>query len=152
MASARATGDAAYLRLAERLAGAYLAALGDSVVPPWDLDDRDPGRPEDSSAAAVVASALLDLGALHPDPEAGRRFEARAVATLEGLCRDYLARDPSHRGLLRHGCYSRPHGDGVDSAVLFGDFYFVEALAKAVLPGRLVPAAEGRLTAAPSRS
>jgi unsaturated chondroitin disaccharide hydrolase len=144
VATALATGKREYLDLAERLAERYVARLGGAAVPPWDFDDPDPRRPEDSAAAAVVASALLDLGAAHPDADAGRRWTARAVATLEALCRDYLAREPGHRGLLRHGCYSRPHGDGVDSAVMFGDFYFVEALCKLLLPGRLVASAGDR--------
>jgi unsaturated chondroitin disaccharide hydrolase len=55
---------------------------------------------------------------------------------LQELCRDYLARKSDHRGLLMHGCYSRPHSEGTDSAVLFGDFYFVEALCKVLLPGK----------------
>ena len=38
-----------------------------------------------------------------------------------------------------HGCYSRPHNEGVDSATMFGDFYFVEALCKAMMPGRFRP-------------
>ena len=61
----------------------------------------------------------------------------RAHAMLECLCRDYLARGEKHRGILKHGCYSKPHNEGIDSAVLFGDFYFSEALCKSVLLGRL---------------
>lgn len=137
-ATTRATGKREYLDLAERLAARYAERLGERAVPPWDFDDPSPRPPEDSAAAAIVASALIDLGALHPDREAGDRWTARAAGTLEALCRNYLARDPGHRGLLRHGCYSRPHRDGVDSAVMFGDFYFVEALCKLVLPGRFV--------------
>jgi unsaturated chondroitin disaccharide hydrolase len=142
VATAQATGKRAHLDVAERLAARYLARLGERAVPPWDFDDPAPRPLEDSAAAAIVASALVDLGALHPDPAAGARYTEHAMATLEALCRDYLARDPGHRGLLRHGCYSWPHHDGVDSAVMFGDFYFVEALSKVVLPGRFVAAAE----------
>ena len=58
---------------------------------------------------------------------------------LESLCGPTLAREAAHRGLLKHGCYSKPHEDGVDSAVLFGEFYFVEALMTVMLPGRFRP-------------
>jgi unsaturated chondroitin disaccharide hydrolase len=53
-----------------------------------------------------------------------------------------LARGPD-RGLLRHGCYSKPHDDGTDSEVLFGDFYFARALCRLLMPGAfaLVPTA-----------
>lgn len=140
VATARATGKTVYLTLAEALARRYFDRLGDRAVPPWDFDaPSGAGCPEDSSAAAIMSSALLDLAALHPDPAAGAAWQARALATLTALCRDYLAREPGHRGLLKHGCYSKPHNEGVDSAVVFGDFYFAEALSAALRPGRFRP-------------
>ena len=143
VATAAATGVHDYLALAERLADRYLQRMGNDLVPWWDFDDPAiPRAPRDSSAAAIVSSALLDLAALHPDPASGGVWLRRAQAMLECLCNDYLARGGAHRGILKHGCYSKPHDEGIDSAVLFGDFYFAEALCKSVLPGRLreVPA------------
>ncbi len=143
VASYAATGARAHLEQAERLAEYWRRRTGDDPVPYWDFDDPAiPDAPRDSAAAAITASALLDLAALHPDPAAGARWRAVAEATLDALCRHYLAREPGHRGLLRHGCYSRPHNIGADAAVLFGDFYFAEALCTVVMPGRLrrVPA------------
>lgn len=140
VATARATGKPEYVTLAEALARRYFDRLGDRAVPPWDFDaPAGPDCPEDSSTAAIMSSALLDLAELHPDPAAGAAWRARALATLTALCRDYLAREESHRGLLKHGCYSKPHNDGVDSAVIFGDFYFAEALSAALRPGRFRP-------------
>jgi unsaturated chondroitin disaccharide hydrolase len=138
-ASAKATGNCVYLAVAETLAEYYLNRLAeaDAMVPLWDFDD--PGRPDtlrDSSAAAIVASAMLDMAALQPDPVKGKRWQALGLSMLGELCRDYLARESGHRGLLKHGCYSKPHHESTDSAVLFGDFYFVEALCKVLLPGK----------------
>jgi unsaturated chondroitin disaccharide hydrolase len=143
--TARETGDLEYLHRAERLAKTYIDRLGGAQVPPWDFDDPDPGRVYDSAAAAIVASALIDLGALHPDAGAGRRWSGHALAMMEALCRDFLAREPQHRGMLKHGCYSMPHRDGMDSATMFGDFYFIEALSKLAMPGRFVPEARWRV-------
>lgn len=142
-ATARATRKYEYLALAERLAQYYLVRLDSSLVPYWDFDDPEiPNAPRDSSAAAIVASALLDVAALHPEPERARMWNAHAIAMLTSLCQNYLARNSQHRGLLLHGCYSRPHRKGEDSTVLFGDFYFTEALCKLLLPGKLVPIPE----------
>ena len=139
-ASARASGKLEYLRLAERLAEYFLGRLDASLIPFWDFDDPAiPDAPRDTSAAAIVASALLDLADLHPERAAGAAWAERALSLLEALCGEPLARDPGQRGLLKHGCYSKPHEDGVDSAVLFGDFYFVEALLSALMPGRFRP-------------
>src|SRR5665213_1036809 len=136
-ATARATGNQAYLEQATRLAEHYLKRLGESCVPPWDFDDPAvPPTIRDSAAAAMVSSAMLEIYALHPNLQDQKLWRERALAMLDGLCKDYLARSSAHRGLLMHGCYSRPHNEGVDSATMFGDFYFVEALCKLTMPGR----------------
>jgi unsaturated chondroitin disaccharide hydrolase len=85
-----------------------------------------------------MAAALLDVGALHPDPLSRERWKGEAVRLLQNLVDCCLARDPKHRGLLLHGCYSKPHNIGVDAAVMFGDYYFIEAIARLQLPGKLV--------------
>lgn len=140
-ATARATGEGAYLTQAERLSNHYLERLASAIVPPWDFDDpAAPDTLQDSAAAAIVSGALLDIAALHPDTSARQVWRERALSMLEGLCDRYLARSTKQRGLLLHGCYSRPHNEGIDSATMFGDFYFVEALCKATMPGRFRPA------------
>lgn len=140
--TARETGKRSYLDLAERLARYYLGRLGKAVVPPWDFDDPTPEPLGDSAAAAIVAAGLVELAAIHPDRKVAGEWGERAQTMLAGLCGDaYLARESSHRGLLKHGCYSKPHRDGMDSATMFGDFYFIEALCKLVLPGKFRPLA-----------
>jgi unsaturated chondroitin disaccharide hydrolase len=140
VATARATGLAHHLDLAQRLAEVFLARQGAAAVPPWDFDDpAGDAATRDSAAGAILANALLDLAALHPDETRGAVWRERAIRLLLGLTATCLARDPGHRGLLRHGCYSRPHDDGTDSAVLFGDYYYAEALARLLLPGRFLP-------------
>jgi unsaturated chondroitin disaccharide hydrolase len=136
--TAEATGKRGYLDLAERLAEYFIARTGPALIPFWDFDDPAiPEAPLDTSAAAIVASALLDMAALHPDPQRGASWRKHGLDILTALCERHLATEAAHRGLLRHGCYSRPHRLGVDSAVLFGDFFFTEALCSAALPGRL---------------
>ncbi|MHB8727250.1 MAG: glycoside hydrolase family 88 protein [Casimicrobiaceae bacterium] len=138
--TARETRDPAYMRQAELLADHYLRRLGGAIVPPWDFDDPSaPKTNEDSATAAIVSSAFLEIALLQPEGEASHRWRQRAVTMLEGLCEHYLAREPAHRGLLLHSCYSRPHGQGVDAATMFGDFYFVEAICKITMPGRFRP-------------
>jgi unsaturated chondroitin disaccharide hydrolase len=138
--SAKETGKLAYLKLAEELAGYYIGRLGDRQVPPWDFDATgDDAEIKDTAAAAVVSSALLELGRLHPDAQAGARWWQRGLAMLEALCRDEFAYEPSQHGLLKNSCYSKPHNEGVRGATMFGDFYFAEALCAAMLPGKLRP-------------
>lgn len=138
--SARETGNLEYLRLAEELADYYLQRLGDRRIPPYDFDATgEDAKILDTAAGAVVASALIEMGRIHPDAAAGKKWGLRGCDMLEALCRDAFASEDSHRGALKHSCYSRPHKEGVDSATMFGDFFFVEALCRVALPGGLRP-------------
>jgi unsaturated chondroitin disaccharide hydrolase len=111
-------------------------------VPPWDFDAPEAaGNPRDSAAAAIVASALFDLARLHPDEDAATEYRRKCGWITRVLCTEYLAREGAQRGLLKHGCYSKPHNEGVDSATMFGDFYFTELLCKRLHEGRFRPPA-----------
>lgn len=136
--TAAATGKAEYLDLAEQLADYYLKRLGGDLVPFWDFDDPAlPDAPRDSATAAIVASAFLNMADIHPDRTKAAFWAGKAEEMLRALSENYLAREEDHRGILKHGCYSKPHDIGPDSAVLFGDYYFAEALARLAFPGRL---------------
>lgn len=148
--TARATGQYAYLDLAHRLADRFIEALGGASSAPWDFDDpAGPAATLDTAASAIVANALLQMAELEPDGELAARRHAQAVRILVDLCREHLSRDDAERGFLRHGCYSKPHDIGPDAAVLFGDYYFAEALLMVLKPGAL-RAAPQKLSASPT--
>jgi unsaturated chondroitin disaccharide hydrolase len=129
----RATGDREILVAAERTASFFLDRLPPQRIPPWDFD-APPGAPTDSSAAAIVASALLDLGGEWPD---------RALELLGALVTSCLNRGDED-GLLLHGCYRYKVGEGIDCATAWGDFFLLDALVHAVKPAsRLDPLADG---------
>ncbi|MGH2351541.1 MAG: glycoside hydrolase family 88 protein [Chloroflexota bacterium] len=121
--------DPTFLSAAMRAAAYFLRALPPDLVPPWDFADADPAAPRDSSASAICANALLELGQVHPDAAQRQHFTAHGRAMLEALCRGYLARGTGEDGLLGHAVYSKPHQDAVDSAVIWGDWFFLRALA-----------------------
>jgi unsaturated chondroitin disaccharide hydrolase len=136
--TARATGKRAYLTQAEVLFDSYLRILDDTRVPFWDADDPAiPNAERDSSAAAVVASACLNMSSLSGDAQSRSRLTLEGLGMLESLCDRFLARESGHRGLLKCGCYSKPHKDGAVSAVLFGDYFFVEAITRILYPNSL---------------
>lgn len=124
----RHTGDARYLETARGMADAILRRLGGDYLPLWDFDDTGAGGQEkDSAAAAVLAAALLALDALMTDRQSAR-YRQKAIAILQNLYERVSTReDPAHEGLLLHGCGC--HKDGLrDSALIYGDYFFVEAL------------------------
>lgn len=137
--TAEATGRPEYLDRAIRLAEYYLKRTDSSGVPPWDFDDPEATlEVRDSSAGAIAAAGFLAISRVADDAAVAGRWREAALAILDTLCGEYVAWDPAHRGLLRHGVYSMPHRIGTDSAVLFGDYYFVETLARLTMTARLL--------------
>jgi unsaturated chondroitin disaccharide hydrolase len=134
-AAARLSGEAEFLAVARRCAGCYLRRCPPGLVPPWDFDLTEgvPALP-DSSAAAVAASGLWDLGEAVADDSERRRCHDAALTILRSLCaEEYLPlRRPEWEGILRRGVYHYHKGLGVDESVAWGDHFFVEALVKAI--------------------
>jgi unsaturated chondroitin disaccharide hydrolase len=129
----RATGDREILAATERTASFFLDRLPPELIPPWDFDAA-PGAPTDSSAAAIVASALLDLGG---------EWRDRALELLGALVTNCLNRGDED-GLLLHSCYRYTVSEGIDCATVWGDFFLLDALVQAVEPAsRLDPLANG---------
>lgn len=129
------TADPIDRAVAERNADHFITRCPDNLVPPWDFDvPEGPDRIDDSSAAAIAASGLWDLASLTADPTRAQRYENAALTMLDSLCSDrYLARSsPDWEGVLRHGVYHFHKQLGVDESVMWGDFFFLEAAAKAL--------------------
>jgi unsaturated chondroitin disaccharide hydrolase len=128
------TRDGADLAVARRTADHFLERLPDGGVPPWDFDvPEGPERIDDSSAGAIAASGLWQLADLVGGDE-GEAYRAGACRILDALLTDrYVAwADPDWEGTLKHGVYHRPKGLGVDESVMWGEFFFLEAVGRAL--------------------
>ena len=131
------TCDPADLSVARRNADFFLEHCPQNKIAPWDFDvPSGPDRIDDSSASAIAASGLWDLArqvVMHDNDDAtGVRYRQAALAILDSLCTDhYLAWEtPGWEGVLMHGVYHFHKRLGVDESVMWGDFFFVEAVAK----------------------
>jgi len=129
------THDQADLEVACRNADHFLDRLPASFVPPWDFDaPAGDTRLHDSSAGAIAASGLLQLAQLTAEsrPARSQRYHAAAVNIVNALCDEqFLAcADPAWEGVLKHGVYHYHRGLGVDESVMWGDFFFLEAVCK----------------------
>lgn len=126
------TNDHRYLETAVACADYFLERTGSAIIPPNDWDEPSPVMPFESSAAAIAASGLLQLAALNDDPMRAERYRASAFAIIERLCdREFLASDdPDWQGILKHGSYHETKSLGVNESVMWGDYFFVEALDK----------------------
>lgn len=132
------SGNVDYLNQAIAISEKWFGALGDKAVPPYDYDAIGGDVPEDSAASAIMAAGLLDLADLHPDETVATHWHEKAEFLIKGLCDGYLATEDAHRGILKHGCYSEPHKIGPDAAVMFGDYFFAEALNRIAFPGKFI--------------
>jgi len=126
----RCTRDARMLETAEACAAFYVEHTPADGVPPWDYDAPVESRAlRDTSAGAIAASGLLQLTHLATDPIKGRYYEAAARRILSTLCRNYLAEgDPHWEGILKGGVYHVAKKLGVSESVMWGEYFFVEAL------------------------
>jgi unsaturated chondroitin disaccharide hydrolase len=132
------TGDARFLNTAEQHAEFYLDHTPASGVPPWDYDAPMTGSlartQPDSSAAAIAAVGLFNLARLTHDRIRGKAYKEAALNIVDTLTRPpYLAStDPNWEGILKRGVYHIHKNLGVDESVMWGEFFFVEALVKAL--------------------
>jgi unsaturated chondroitin disaccharide hydrolase len=129
------TQEPADLQIAQRNADCFLARSPAGLVPPWDFDvPEGPDRIDDSSAAAIAASGLWNLAALTEpgDPDRAERYRNATLTILDSLCSDrYVAwADPDWQGVLKHGVYHFHKKLGVDQSVMWGEFFFLEAVDK----------------------
>ncbi len=125
----RETEDPAYLEFAKKLADFAVdnPNMPGDGVPYWDFGA--PGEERDTSAAAIMASGLLEL-ATFAKGEKGAKCRAFAVKQLLSLCSDEYFAKPGENGdwLLKHGVGNKPAGSEVDTPLNYGDYYFLEAL------------------------
>ncbi|WP_135556012.1 glycoside hydrolase family 88 protein [Paenibacillus cymbidii] len=129
--SYRYTGNAAFLDTAKRLARYFLERLPRDYVVYWDFDapvDADTKR--DSSASAITSAGILELLEHLPSNDPDRDFlENGLLRSMRGLIERYATiGEPDAQGLLKRGSYSVRGGASPDDFVIWGDYYYLEAL------------------------
>ncbi len=121
-----------YLEQAEKIAALLMnhPNTPEDRIPYWDYNAPNiPDAPRDSSAAAVMASGLLELSTL-VEGEASARYFAYAEQLLMSLASDaYLAPEGENGGfILMHAVGHLPANSEIDVPLNYGDYYFLEAI------------------------
>ena len=100
------------------------------LVPYWDYNA--PGIPNalrDSSAAAITASALIELSDYADKPLSENYIKASATIINTLLSSEYFADFKTNGGfLLKHGVGNMPNKTEIDAPLSYGDYYLIEAL------------------------
>ena len=124
----RETKEPRFLDFVQKVADVYLEHLPDDYVPYWDFNDPAiPYAPRDASAACVVASALLELSG-YVSPEKGQEYKKAAVCMLESLSLDKYRSGKSKPAFLLHSTGNYPSHSEIDAAIIYADYYYIEAL------------------------
>ena len=125
----RETKDPSYLAFAQKVSDFAInhPNMPEDGVPYWDFGA--PGEERDSSAAAVMASGLLELSGF-VGGEKGAQYRAFAVKQLLSLSSDAYFAKPGENGnwILKHGVGHKPAGSEIDTPLDYGDYYYLEAL------------------------
>ena len=139
----RETKKPEYLEMAVKTADRWLSHpnMPEDGIPYWDFNAGQPGYtadwnydpqkfqvvPRDASAAAVTASAFIELSDY---VENGDKYFHAAEHILESLSSPvYLAESGTNCNfVLMHSVGSIPHNNEIDVPLVYADYYYLEAL------------------------
>ncbi len=128
------TRDPRFLETAEACADFFLENIPADGVAPWDFDAPEESRKQvDTSASAIAASGLFQLADSEQDRLKGSFTRQRRGVWWTRLCREYVAAPgDGWEGILKGGVYHTHKNLGVNESVMWGEYFFVEALDKAM--------------------
>ncbi|MEN9909055.1 MAG: hypothetical protein RLZZ540_2204 [Bacteroidota bacterium] len=128
------TKNPKFLNQAEHIASFIMnhPRMPKDKVPVWDFDvhnamDTAERAPRDASAAAVIASALLDLSTQVKD---GKKYTNYAEEILKSLSSDAYLAKPGENSyfLLKHSVGAFLYNSEIDTPLDYADYYYLEAL------------------------
>ena len=140
----RETGDKRFLNTAIKMADFFInnKNLSSDKIPNWDFNVNQVGYnppvtaqainltyiPKDASAAAILASALLELSSYAGTKGATYKLVANQILTSLSS-NNYLATPGTNNGFVLMHCSGNANRlSEVDKPIMYGDYYFLEAL------------------------
>ena len=140
----RETGDKRFLLTAQKMADYYIdnRELPADKIAYWDFNANDagytpsvrshvketPAKYRDASAAAITASALLELSS-YPGNKS-EKYRKAAIDILHALGSPAYRAAEGENGdfILKHSVGSIAHGVEIDVPLIYADYYFLEAM------------------------
>jgi len=127
----RETNDKEFLDQAEKIASFIMnhPRTQEDLIPYWDYDAPDiPNEPRDASAAAIMATALLELSTYSQDN--AEKYFNYAERILKRLASDQYLADPgtNNNFVLKHCTGHKTADSEVDGPLIYRDYYFLEGL------------------------
>jgi hypothetical protein len=130
----RETKDKKYLNQANHIAQFILnnPNLPADKIPYWDFNAPNiPNALRDASAAAVMASGLLEL-CRYVDKKTGQQYFNAAQTIIRNLSSEkYKASIGTNGGfILKHSVGNMPKASEIDAPLTYADYYFIEAIGR----------------------
>ncbi|SDJ90484.1 Glycosyl Hydrolase Family 88 [Pedobacter sp. ok626] len=126
------TKNKKYLDFANRIASFIITNpnLPADQIPYWDFDaPKSPQTYRDASAAAIIASALIELANFNKPSLATKYLTVAEKIILQLSTSQYKNINGQNGGfLLKHSVGSLPHNSEVDVPLTYADYYYVEAM------------------------
>lgn len=127
----RETRKKEFLDFAQKVADKYLHDLPPDLIPYWDFNAPDiPDAPRDASAAAVTASALLELSTLVKSHSKALQYRSVAENMLKKLSSAEYQSRTLNSAFLMHSTGHKPAGTEIDASMIYADYYYLEALVR----------------------
>lgn len=144
------TGDEEFSKAAKKTARYFYENLPAEKVPLWDFAVADNMfRPYDASAGAIAVCGMLEIERYEKDEEEKEYFKAAAEAiinALTNLCSTHTI--PEIEPVLIHTAGSPVYKKGsdftlpypsADTAIIYGDYFYMEALLRYAYPHAILP-------------
>lgn len=125
----RETKDPKFLDFAHKVTKVYLDRLPKDLIPYWDFDaPKIINEPRDASAAALVASSLIELSTYTKDKTLAKTYLDKAEAMLAELSSKRYQSSNVNSAFLLHSTGHYPNKTEIDYSIIYADYYYIEAL------------------------
>ena len=122
------TKDESYKETAERVANYFISNIPESGLIPVDFRQPEDVCYEDSTAAAIASCGLIELAKANEGRQSRIYLEA-ALKMLKALAEKSCNWNEEEDNLLTK-CTAAYHDKDHEFSIIYGDYYFLEALAK----------------------
>ncbi len=129
--------DEKALRAFKSATNYFLNNTPSDYVAYWDLSfDDGADEPKDSSCSAIAVCGMLEgIKHMEEGDPLKRIYLNASKRIINSLIDSYITKDvPEANGLLLHQVYSKPHKNGVDEMNIWGDYFYMEALHRMLIP------------------
>lgn len=134
--SYRHAQDWELIELTKKVTNYFLNRLPNDEICYWDLifTEGTKDQERDSSSAAIAVCGIMEMLKYMPLADEYRMYyENAALSMLKSLATNYVTEiDSKENGVLKHGVYAKPQGNGIDESCIWGDYYYFEALVRAL--------------------